>query len=338
MTMASMLRLAALGTVLLATPAAAETPVKFSLDWILQGQQAPFVLGEERGYYKAEGAPLTALDAGRGSTDTIGRIASGVYDIGFGDLGALIEFNAKNPGKEMIGVLMVYDQAPLAIVSLKKAGINKPADLKGKKAAAPSFDSTYRLFNVFARVNGIDPAAVTWLNVAPQLREPMLARGEADAIAGFSFTSYLSLEGLGVPADNVSALMYRDYGVDMYANTVIVAPDFLKKNPDAVKGFVKATIRAYQDSVADPVAALAALKKKEPLVNEQVELRRLKMSYEFIVTDNVKKNGFGGVDEARVQKNIDLVTEGFKLDRKLKPADVFTSAYLPPAAERKIVK
>src|SRR4051812_38057358 len=96
-----------------ASPSSAQsTGVKFSLDWILQGQQAPFVLGQERGYYAAEGAPLTALDAGRGSTDTIGRIASGVYDIGFGDMGSLIEYNAKNPGKEMIAVLMVYDKAP----------------------------------------------------------------------------------------------------------------------------------------------------------------------------------------------------------------------------------
>src|SRR4051812_9473954 len=227
MTKGSILAVAVAAAALAALPAAAQTPVKFSLDWLLQGQQAPFVLGEERGYYKAAGVPLTALDAGRGSTDTIGRIASGVYDIGFGDMGALIEYNAKNLGKELIGVLMVYDQAPLAIVSLKKAGINKPADLKGKKGAAPSFDSTYRLFNVFARVNGLDPASVTWLNVAPQLREPMLAKGEADAIAGFSFTSDLSLRGLGVAPGDISSLMYRDYGVDMYANAVIVAPDFL---------------------------------------------------------------------------------------------------------------
>src|SRR5258708_39496016 len=107
-----------------ASPAGAAEPanVKFSLDWLLQGQQAPFILTQGRGYYRQAGVHLTALDAGRGSTDTIGKVASGVYEIGFGDLGALIELNANNPRKEMMGVLTVYDQAPLAIVSLKKAG------------------------------------------------------------------------------------------------------------------------------------------------------------------------------------------------------------------------
>src|SRR5437868_3438462 len=90
-------------------PAQAAEPasLKFTLDWVLQGQQAPFILAQERGYYTAAGVNLTALDAGRGSTDTIGRVAGGAYEIGFGDLGSLIEYNAKFPGKEMIGVLMI---------------------------------------------------------------------------------------------------------------------------------------------------------------------------------------------------------------------------------------
>lgn len=331
------IRLAALACVATVAPADA-ADVKFSLDWLLQGQQAPFILAQERGYYTQAGVNVTALDPGRGSTDTIGKVASGVYEIGFGDLGALIEFNAKNPGKELIGVLMIYDQAPLAIVSLKKAGINKPADLQGHKAAAPSFDSTYRLFNVFARVNGFDPGKVEWANVAPQLREPMLARGETDAIAGFSFTSQLSLRGLGVPDNEIATLMYRDYGVDMYSNLVIVAPSFLKAQPDAVRAFAKATIRGWRDAYADPVAAIAALKRRDQLVNDAVELERLKMAFDFIFTPTVRRNGLGDVDAARLQKNIDLVTEGFQLPRKIKPDEVFSAAYLPPPAERGVTQ
>jgi NitT/TauT family transport system substrate-binding protein len=233
---------------------------------------------------------------------------------------------------------MVYDQAPFAIVSLKKHGIAKPADLKGKKGASPAFDSTFRLFNVFAKVNNLDSASVTWANVAPQLREPMLARGETEMIAGFSFTSRLSLRGLGVADDEITTLMLRDHGVDMYANAVIVSPDFLKKNPQVVRGFVKATIRAWRETIASPPVAIAALKAREPLTNEAVELQRLTMAIDFIATDNAKRNGMGDVDPARLQKNIDLVTEGFQLQRKIGPELVFDRGYLPPAADRRIAQ
>jgi NitT/TauT family transport system substrate-binding protein len=87
-------------------PAVAQsTDVRFVLDFLLQGQQSPFVLGRERGYYKAQGINFAAFDSGRGGADSITKVASGAYDMGFGDLSSLIEFNAKNPGRELIGSL-----------------------------------------------------------------------------------------------------------------------------------------------------------------------------------------------------------------------------------------
>ena len=112
------------------------------------------MLGRERGYYAAQGVNLAAFDPGRGGADSITKVASGTHDIGFGDLSAMIEFNAKNPGRELIAVLLIYDQAPLSLISLKKSGIEKPADLMGRKGGAPTVDATYRLFNVFARLMG----------------------------------------------------------------------------------------------------------------------------------------------------------------------------------------
>src|SRR3954469_3778820 len=89
-------------------PASAQSSnVRFVLAFLLQGQQSAFVLGRERGYYAAQGVNLTAFDPGRGGADSITKVATGTHDIGFGDLSAMIEFNAKNPGRELIAVLLV---------------------------------------------------------------------------------------------------------------------------------------------------------------------------------------------------------------------------------------
>ena len=176
-------------------PADAQTSVRFVLDFLLQGQQSPFVLGREKGYYTAQKVDFSAFDPGRGGANSITKVASGTHDIGFGDLSSLIEYNAKNPGRELIAVVLIYDQAPLSLISLKKANIEKPADLIGRKGGAPSVDATYRLFNVFARVNGIDPARVQWTTVQPQVREPLLVRGEIDFAAAWVMTAVPSLVG-----------------------------------------------------------------------------------------------------------------------------------------------
>ncbi len=87
-----------------------------------------------------------------------------------------------------------------------------------------------------------------------------------------------------------------------------------------------------------PASAIAALKKREPLINEALELERLNLAIKgFVMTPAVHNGGMGGVDAARLAKNIDLATEGFALPRKLTPDQVFNSSFLPPAAERKLM-
>ncbi len=320
-------------------PAAAQnTGVRFVLDFLLQGQQSPFVLGRERGYYAAQGIDFTAFDSGRGGADSIIKVASGAYDIGFGDLSSLIEFNAKNPGRELIAVALIYDKAPLSFISLKKSGITKPADLVGRKGAAPAVDSTFRLFDVFARTNKIDPKSVHWTNVQPQVREAMMVRGDVDFTAAWVMTAVPSAMGLGVKREDLNVMMLLDHGLDLYANVVFTTAAYAKQHPNVVRGFVKATLQSWLAAAADPNAAVAALKKAEPLSNPTVELARLKAALEFVITPGVRKSGIGNVDPERLSKHIDIVTEGFQLPRKLPPAAVFDSSFLPPVAERQVAK
>jgi NitT/TauT family transport system substrate-binding protein len=326
----------ALAIFTLLTPASAQpTDVRFVLDFLLQGQQSPFVLGRERGYYASQGVNFKAFEPGRGGADSITKVASGVDDIGFGDLSSLIEFNAKNPGQELIAVLMVYDRAPLALISLKKSGISKPADLAGHKGGAPSVDAAFRLFNVFARVNGVDTTKISWVGVQPQVREPMLVRGDIDFSAGWSMAVVPGLLKLGIPRDDINVMMMNEYGLDLYANAVFTTPAFAKRHPEAVRGFVRATIQSWLGAAADPGAAIAALKKAEPLSDPAIEMTRLKAALDFVITPRVRANAFGDVDAERLKKHIEIVTTGFHLPRKPLPQEVFDSSYLPPLAERK---
>ena len=59
--------------------------------------------------------------------------------------------------------------------------------------------------------------------MAPPLREPALVKGDVKAISGFYFTGFLNLtENLKVPADDVVAFLYSNYGIDLYGNAVVV--------------------------------------------------------------------------------------------------------------------
>ena len=203
-------------------PAGAQTPIKFTLDWVFQGPTAPFLVALEKGYYKAEGLDVT-MDPGQGSAGAVQRVATGAYQIGFADVNATIEYNAKNPGKEVLCVFMGYDFAPFGVYALKKSGIKVPKDLDGKKLGAPVFDASFRLFPAFAKLNGISK----WehVNLTPQLREQSLVQGTVDFISGHYFSSMLDLKARGVKFDDIVAMRYVDFGMDVYGNGIVVSPE-----------------------------------------------------------------------------------------------------------------
>ena len=313
------------------------TPVRFALDWRFEGPAAPYLVAIDKGYYKAEGLDVT-IDPGTGSVEGINRVASGAYDVGFADINILVKYrdNPRNLPVKM--VMMVYDTPAFSIISLKKNGIAKPKDLEGKVLGAPAADGAWAQWPIFVQANKIDSAKVKIDNIGFPVREPMLAQGKVDAITGFWFSSYMNLKAQGIPGDQIVVLHMRDWGLDLYGNGIIVNPDFMRFSPKAVAGFVKGTIRGIQETLRDPDAAVDAVIKRNPIAKRDVELERLKLSLERnFVSPDVKKNGLGAVDMKRLERSIEQIGLTFPYTNKPKPADIFTSQYLP-AKEQRLVK
>lgn len=312
----------------------AQTPVKFTLDWKFEGPAAPFVVAIDRGYYKAEGLDVT-MDTAGGSLEPLNRLASGTYDIGFGDINSLIKFRDANPGVPLKAIFMVYNKPPFSIVARKSRGVTKPKDLEGKKLGAPAPDGAYAQWPIFVKANNIDAAKVTIENVGFPVREPMLAAGQVDAITGFSFSSYINLKDRGVPADDIVVLLMADYGVNLYGNAIIVNPKFAAEKPEAVKGFLRALLKGLKDTVKDPTSAVDSVIRRNDVAKKDVELERLQMALkDNILTPEVKAIGFGNIVPARLDAAIDQIALTYNFKAKPKAGDIFDPSFLPPDADR----
>lgn len=310
--------------------------VRFSLDSKFQGPSAPFLVALDKGYFKAEGLDV-AIDTGANSSEAINRIASGAYDMGFGDINTLIKFRDAHPSNPIKPVFMVYNKPAYAIIGRRSRGVTTPKDLEGKTLGAPAADAAFAQWKIFASVNGIDASKVKIENVGLPVREPMLQNGQVDAITGLSFISFINLKTMGVPADDLVLMLMADYGVELYGNAIMVGPKFAAAHPDAVKGFLRAFLKALRHTVKDPSSAVDSVIKRNDSAKKSIELERLRMVLsQNILTPEVKADGYGAVNDERLAKAIAqlALTYNFK-NGKPNAVDTFDSSFLPPQSERK---
>jgi len=315
--------------------AQAAPAIRVVLDWKYEGEHAQFTVPATDGSYRKLGLNVT-LDRGAGSGDTVAKVAAGAYDVGLADTYAMVRFNANNPGNKLISVAMVQDSSASGVVALRSKGIEKPADLAGKRIYAPAADAGRILFPIFASLNHIDLNSIQWNTVSGELRDTMLARREADAVTSNTVTTVMNVRAVNVPESELTVFLYRRYGIDLYGSSIVTTPAFAEKNPEALRKFFLGLVHGLNVMIDDRNAAMASLKTYDPLLNDEIEKARMVMSLrDMLVTPNVLKNGFSSVDMERLDRTLKQVAPVFNIAAPA-AADVYTDRYLPPAQERAI--
>ena len=315
--------------------ASAQTKIKLILNWKYQGPQAWFFIAQDKGYFKAEGLDVE-IDQGEGSAASIIKVASGAYNVGFGDINALIDLASKKPAEAPLAVYMMYNIPPFTIAVKKDGPIMTPKDLEGRTIGGAANDGALKLFPAFAKAAKIDISKVKITNMTPNLREQMLKQGQVDGVFGYINTIWFSAKAIGLdPEKDLRFINYGDYGLDLYSNAIVVSKQLAKDNPNAVKGLLKAINRAVNDTLANPDAAMDTVMKREPLVKREIEKERLIATLRGEMNSpEIAKIGLGDVSDERLDKTISVVVEANELARKPTRDEVFSRAFLPSRADR----
>jgi NitT/TauT family transport system substrate-binding protein len=310
--------------------------IQFSLDRPIDAGAAPFVLAAARGSFSSEGLSVNTNIA-TGSPDGITRVAAGTSDFALVDINELIRFRDKPGAPPIKAVFVLFNKAPYAFIARKSRGIRALADIEGKTLGVADGDLSIRLWPALARQNGIKVASVKQNRISAAVREPMLSAGQIDAVTGFSYLSGVSMKDRGIPADDLAVLRYADYGCEAYGFALIVNPAFAASKPEAVKGFLRAVIAGIHLAIREPDQAADEVASRMAGGSRDLELERLHtVIRDNIITDEVKRNGIGGIDPARFDRSIDQIAEDFKFHKRPTAADIFDDSFLPPLGGRVI--
>jgi len=309
------------------------TKLRLSLDWVFEGQTSFLHMANYKGYFKDEGLEVQ-IDVGTGSAGAFQRIMSGVYDAALGDMSSQIEFLSRNPGPlQFQSVYVMYEQIPAEFFALKRSGIRSVRDFPGRVFMESPTGFSRRIWPLLAKAADIDPGSVKWVTASPALRATMLINGDCEIISGF-LSIPIDLMTRGVREDEIVTIPVADYGIHYYGNTLLVSQRLIEGNPKAVAALVRAFNRALKEALADPAQSVKYLKQREPLIDEAMELRRFLMVMPGIMTQNARANGLGAIDAARLQKQIDQVSQAYGLANPPTQERLFNARFLPPQPER----
>jgi NitT/TauT family transport system substrate-binding protein len=232
---------------------------------------------------------------------------------------------------------MVYNKPPYSVVARKSRGITEPRQIENKKVGAPAAGSSFMQWPLFAKLNGIDVSKVTIENIAIPVSAPMLAAGQIDAALGPSFRLYIDLKERGVPIDDIVLMPMASFGMKLYGSAIVVNSKFAAEKPQAVKAFLHAFTRGLRETIKHPAEAVESIVKRNDAARKEVELERLHMAIrDNILTPEVRADGAGAIDPARLEQAIDQIALVYTFKAKPKPEDIFDPSFLPLPGERKV--
>lgn len=118
---------------------------------------------------------------------------------------------------------------------------------------------------------------------------------------------------------------------------MVVNPAFAAVKPDAVKGFVRALVSGINATVKEPERAVEEVVSRMDNGERDLELERLRtVLADNVLTDEVRRNGLGDVDPARLERSIDQIAQDFKFRKRPTAGDIFDAQFLPPVEGRLI--
>lgn len=279
--------------------ASAADDISLRLPWLLNVQSAGYVMAKEKGFYEEAGLNVDIMPGGPNLNSTA-LVASGANTFGTNDVGQ-IALGAAN-GMDLVMVAACFQRHAGGVITLASSGIEKPADLAGKKLAynegGPWVLTKAMLAKAGVPLDKID------LVVSPS--SELLMNGSVDAKTGFAINEAVAIDLKG---KKTSVILPSDYGVSAYLEVVFTTRKTVEENPDLVKRFVAATKKGYDYAYQHKDETVAAVLALNNQLDPAQQAAQLALQESYVYTDHSKKNGTCAFDPAVVKETVETLRE-----------------------------
>jgi NitT/TauT family transport system substrate-binding protein len=317
-----------LGLVLMLGSAARaeDRDVKFILDFISLGRHAPWYVALGKGYFKEEGLNVSIMPS-KGTADAIRSVVSGIADIGFIDIPSLVASGSAGGAIKIVAVN--YQKPPYCVFTLDPgANVTEPKQLANLEFGSSTSSFLPRIVQAFMEMNGVDSKTLKVVNIDGAARVPMLAARKIPSIDQFIMSEPAIRRA--VTDAKPKCLFLGDFGLDIYSNSIGTTEEYLTKNPDVVKKFVRAALRGWQYALAHPQEAAQIQLQYVKALNPDIIAEELEILKRVAITPDVEKNGFGTASMDKMKRTVDFMNKNVEIaGDKLTAEQIYRPGFLP---------
>ena len=306
-------------------------PFTFILDFLPYGEYTPYFTALDKGWYREEGLDVKIL-RGAGGGDTIKRIAVGQGDAGSADFSGLVAARA-NEDVKVRAIGAYFRRPPHSIFVREGTGINTAKDLEGKTLSITPGNSHQILFPLLAKLAGFKADSVKWVTMDGAAMGPALIIGRVDGAPFFANHEARLQKQAKAQGITLKRISYADAGFDMYSLVIFAREDTIAKEPEPLRGFLRASVKGLRYAFARDNLEEGAriLLKYNPEVDFDAALGAATVASRYAMTEEITsgKVAIGQFEPARVDRSRDVYTEYMQLKRRVPGDELYTNDLLP---------
>ncbi len=236
------------------------------LDWFPNPDHVPLYVAQARGMFQEEGLSVV-LQAPADPNDPLKLAAAGKVDVAISYQPSLTF--ARNEGLPLKAFGVLVAQPLNTLMTLKSTGIQRVADLKGKRVGYSVSGFEEALLSAMLKEAGLSLKDVRLVNVHFNLT-PALLSGQVDAVVG----AYRNYESVVLERQGKTPVLFpvEEHGVPTYDELIFVASEkTLKEKREALTKFVRAVQRAIDWSRAHPDSAYVLYARANPDADPEID-------------------------------------------------------------------
>ena len=229
-------------------------PLTLMLDFYVNPDHAGIYTALDRGYFDEAGLEVEPRVPSDPSAP-IRQVAAGRADLAISYEPEVLL--AQEEGLPVVAIAALVPRPLTSLISLPKAGIARPEDLRGKTIATAGIPYQAAYLEAILDDAGLTLDDVDQQDVGFNLL-PAVLSGSADAMLG----GFLNVEGVDLAerGENPRVVPVDRLGIPTYDELVLVAStDRVEDDPEELRLFIAALERGTRTAVEDPAGATEAI-------------------------------------------------------------------------------